>query len=254
MFRSLSLVSLILVLAFTSSCFQRGTVSSNSQPISFDDWNELLQKHVSAQGNVDYQGFKDDSPQLNSFLTKLKAHHPNDKNWSEAEQIAYWINAYNAFTVKLIVDNYPLKSIKEIGGSIPFVNTSWDIKFFEIEKNLYDLNDIEHGILRKKYVEPRIHFAVNCASVSCPRLLNEAFVPERLEEQLTQVATSFINNETKNLITPQKASLSKIFSWFSGDFEKTHDNITAFINQYSKVKITDQTKIEYMDYDWNLNE
>lgn len=249
--------NLALLLFLTALLFQNCGVKnykSNSNPVSHDQWDQLLHKHVATDGGVNYQGFLQDSVALNSYLALLSTAHPNAKNWTRDEQIAYWINAYNAFTVKLIVDEYPVNSIKDIKNGIPFVNTVWDIKFIKIEKAEYDLNNIEHGILRPKYDEPRVHFALNCASYSCPRLRNEAYVAERLEEQLSDQARLFLADQRKNVITdPSRVQLSKIFNWFSGDFTKGKQTLVGFINQYSPVQLTDDTEIEYMDYDWRLN-
>lgn len=181
--------------------------------------------------------------------------NPPQGNWSRNDQLAYWINAYNAYTIQLIIRNYPLKSIKDIGSKIkiPFVNTPWDIKFIRIGNKTYDLNNIEHDILRKKFNEPRIHFAIVCASVSCPKLLNEAYVGTRLNDQLAAQAREFINDPTRNKITPGKAELSPIFSWFKGDFTKK-GSLQDFINQYATTKITAKTSLSNLDYNWNLNE
>ena len=226
---------------------------SDSNPVSHEIWNGLVQKHASKDGKVDYKGFIQDSVSFNNYLAILKNNHPNDKIWSEAEQLAYWINAYNAFTVKLIIDNYPLKSIKDIKKGLPFINSVWDIKFIKIEGATYDLNNIEHSILRAKYNEPRIHFAINCASFSCPNLRPEAFTAEHLEEQLTEQAKSFLNDPSKNKITEEKAEISSIFSWFKKDFVK-EGTLIEYLNKYAPVKINSDTKIDYLDYDWSLNE
>ncbi|WP_109618035.1 DUF547 domain-containing protein [Sediminitomix flava] len=229
-------------------------VQSDSNPISHEKWTALLKKHVNAKGDVDYKGFKNDSKAFDEYLKLLSTNHPNKLNWSEEERLVYWINAYNAFTVKLIIDNYPLKSIKDITAvNIPLVKSPWDIKFIEIEGEKYDLNNIEHQILRKKFSEPRIHFAVNCASVSCPILRNEAYEAERVEEQLQEQAELFINDAKRNKIASNEVEISKIFSWFSGDFEQ-NGTVIDFINRYSKTKIEDEAKVKYLDYNWNLNE
>ena len=226
---------------------------SNSRPISHEIWNNLTQKHVSESGQVNYMGFLEDSITLNSYLDLLSQNHPNKKNWSRDQQLAYWINAYNAFTVKLIVDNYPVKSIKDIKKGIPFVNSVWDIKFIKIENATYDLNNIEHGIVRKQFDDPRIHVALNCASVSCPKLRNEAFTSEQLEKQLDNQMKYFINNPMKNKITSNELQLSKIMKWYKGDFTKK-ENLIDLLNRYSDVQIGTNVKISYLDYDWNLNE
>ena len=118
-----------------------------------------MQDHVDDEGWVNYNGFIQDSLKLDNYLTLISNNHPNNKNWSKEERFAYWINAYNAFTVKLIVDNYPTESIKDVKSGLPFVNSVWDIKFINIEGNEYDLNNIEHGIIRPKFNDPRAHFA-----------------------------------------------------------------------------------------------
>ena len=217
--------------------------------VSHEKWNTLLKKHVSASsGMVNYEGFKTDRESLNSYLNLLKNNHPKS-SWSKNQQMAYWINAYNAFTVDLILRNYPLKSINDIskGGKKP-----WDIAFIKIGDKTYTLNDIEHKILRPKFQDPRIHFAVNCASISCPLLLNEAFTEQNLEEKLQQQAKRFINDKSRNKISSSSAQLSKIFEWFKGDFEK-NGSIIDFLNKYSNTKITPKAKITYLNYNWNLN-
>lgn len=241
-----------LFLAFVNNGCKVKDYSSTAKPIQHDLWDSLLQKHVSADGQVSYKGFIQDSVQFNQYLELLSNHHPNAKNWSREERMAYWINAYNAFTVKLIVDNYPTPGIKEIKSGIPFVNTVWDIKFIKIEDAEYDLNNIEHGILRPKFKDPRIHFAVNCASISCPKLLNRAYTAEKLDEQLDQAARDFLSDPTRNIIREDEARLSKIFSWYRIDFNKG-GTLIEYINQYAPVKTQKDAKISYLDYNWSLN-
>ncbi|MBF2709610.1 DUF547 domain-containing protein [Flavobacterium soyangense] len=212
--------------------------------INHSKWNELLQKHVSSKGNVDYKGFKKDALALQSYLDLLAKNTP-EKSWSKNAVLAYWINAYNAFTVKLILDNYPIKSIKKINGP-------WDKEFFALGGKKYSLGEIEHKILRKMN-EPRIHFAINCASFSCPNLANEAYTEAELEKQLSRAAKSFLNDASKNAISANKAELSQIFDWFSDDFKK-NGTLIDFINKYSLVKMDDNAKISFKDYNWNLNE
>jgi len=216
-------------------------------------FSNLLKKHVSPAGNVNYKGFIQDSTQLNQYLKLLSTHHP-DNTWSRNDQLAYWINAYNAYTIQLIIRNYPLKSIKDIGSliKIPFINSPWDIKFIRIGSQTYDLNNIEHDILRTKFQEPRIHFAIVCASVSCPRLLNQAYEGATVNVQLEAQARSFINDPSRNKLSANQVQLSSIFNWFKGDFTKNGDLI-SFINKYAKVKVNLNARISYLDYNWNLN-
>jgi hypothetical protein len=226
---------------------------SDSLPVSHHLWDSLLQEHVSSEGWVDYNGFRRDSIQLNRYLNTLGRHHPNQENWSREAQIAYWINAYNAFTVSLVAENFPVRSIKDIRKGLSFVNSVWDIKFIEIEDRTYDLNNIEHKILRRQFDEPRIHFAINCASVSCPKLNNRAYKAEKLNEQLDQAAISFLNDPLRNRVSYNRLELSRIFSWFKGDFTENGMTLTEFVNQYIDPPISPDTKIDFLEYDWSLN-
>ena len=207
-------------------------------------WDELLKKHVSEDGKVNYYGFKKDKKELNIYIDSLTT-QSEVENFNENEKLAFWINAYNALTVDLILKNYPLKSIKDI-------KKPWDQRLWKFGDKWFNLNDIEHKILRKMN-EPRIHFAIVCASISCPNLLNEAFIAENLEEQLNKVTKSFLEDKTKNVITQKKLQLSKIFKWFAKDF-KVDGSLIDFLNLYSTLEISDKAKINYLDYDWGLNE
>jgi len=241
----------LAILFLYSSCAVK-QYHSTSLPVSHEIWNTLLQKHVSESGHVSYKGILADSLQFNQYIGQLQKSHPNKKNWTKDERLAYWLNAYNAFTVKLIIDNYPVSSIKDIKNGIPFVNTVWDIKFIKIEGATYDLNNIEHGIIRKQFDEPRIHFAANCAAISCHRLRNEAFMANRLDEQLSDEARYFMANQFKNKMQPDQLQLSKIFKWYKGDFPKGKKFID-FLNLYAPVEINKDATIEYLDYEWPLN-
>lgn len=229
------------------------STQANASIHSHAIWDALTKKHVSSDGFVDYKGFMNDKAQLNSYLEQLSSNHPKD-TWSSDERKAYWINAYNAFTIKLVIDNYPIKSIKDLGGAIYKVNSPWDIKFITIEGKKYDLNNIEHSILRKQWSDPRIHAAINCASISCPALMRGAYVASKLEAQLDAQMKRFINDKTKNVITKDKVTLSKIFKWFGGDFKHDSPSIIDYLNKYAAVKITDSASITYSEYDWNLND
>jgi hypothetical protein len=251
------MIKYIVLLLFISlmSCAKNGNtvadfayssnseISDNATIIDHQEWNTLLQKHVSSTGSVDYLGFKNDMVTFQSYLDILANNLPK-KSWSKKATLAYWINAYNAFTVKLILDNYPVKSIKDI-------KNPWDQKFFILETRAYSLGEIEHEILRRMD-EPRIHFAINCASYSCPNLLNEAYTESKIEKQLEHSAISFINDKTKNSMTKDQIEISKIFDWFSSDFKKG-GSLIDFLNKYSTVKINANAKIKFKDYNWDLN-
>ncbi len=243
-------LSLILFSCQSSVPGMAGTI-----PPSHKTWNELLKANVSTDGSVDYRGFVEEKAKLNTYLKSLSENAPDRKTWSKDEQLAYWINAYNAFTVKLIVDNYPVESIKDLGPKlkIPLIKDVWHYKFFEIGGQESSLDEIEHSILRKEFEEPRIHFAINCASVSCPPLLNEAFEADIIDAQLEKVAKRFINDSSRNKISPGAVQISSIFSWFKGDFTK-NGSLIDFLNKYSTTKINSKAKVSFLDYDWNLNE
>ncbi|GAA4346147.1 DUF547 domain-containing protein [Hymenobacter saemangeumensis] len=224
-------------------------------PVDHRVFDRLLKKHVNAEGRVNYKGFKAEQEEFNKYLSLLSK-NPPAASWSKNEQMAYWINAYNAYTIRLILDHYPLKSIKDIGPKIqvPFVNTPWAKKFFTIGGEEMSLDNIEHGTLRKKYNDPRIHFALVCASISCPRLRNEAYTAEQLDRQLDEQGRDFLSNASKNKVGKDKALLSKYFDWYKGDWEKNGQNVVSWVNKYSPTKIDKNTKIGYLDYNWKLNE
>lgn len=247
--------SFLYLLLILSSCQSPVVGMVGSTPPSHQLWNELLKSNVKSDGRVDYKGFIREKPKLEKYLKLLSENAPDRNTWSKNEQLAYWINVYNAFTVKLIVDYYPTKSIRDLGPriKIPLIKDVWHYKFFKIAGVDMSLDEVEHSILRKEFEEPRIHFAINCASVSCPPLLNEAFVAVNLENQLMRVTTTFINDPSRNKISSQSAQLSSIFSWFKGDFTKK-GTLIEFINRYSKVKISPKARITFMAYNWNLNE
>ena len=215
--------------------------------INFDHsaFNTLLQKYVTKLGAVNYAGFKG-NPVFDAYLEKLSTNPPRD-TWPKKERMAYWINAYNAYTIKLIVDNMPLKSIKDI-------SSPWKKKFFQIDGQDYDLNTIEHGILRKQFDDPRIHFAINCASASCPKLLNMSYEARKLEIQLEKAAKVFVNDPFRNNIGANEVAISKIFDWFKGDFTKKDRTIIQYLNKYANTVIAESTKVKYKDYSWELND
>jgi len=244
---------------FTSYKFMKGSaveypalIAKEGPPISHQAWDDLLSTYVKQNGDVDYASWAKDRESLEAYLNLLQDHGPSH-TWTRAEQMAYWINAYNAFTIEIILRHYPLSSIKDIGGNYTFVNSVWDLKFFKIAGQEMDLNTIEHRILRQEFGDPRIHFAINCASFSCPRLRNEAYTPERLEDQLEDQARYLINNPRKNRISEDRVELSMIFKWYEVDFEEELP-LKAYINRYASLPLKEENDIEYIDYDWSLNE
>lgn len=218
---------------------------SEHKPEVFDHskWNTLLKRHVSENGNVNYKGFKTDRSELATYINALAQNRPNE-DWRRDDILAYWINAYNALTIDLIIKNFPIKSIKAI-------KDPWHQRLWQFGDKWINLNGIEHDILRVMD-EPRIHFAIVCASVSCPKLQNEAFTATDLEVQLSKATATFLNDRSRNEISKDLIILSKIFKWFSKDFER-NGTVIDFLNTYSDIAISQSAKIEYKDYNWELN-
>jgi len=213
-------------------------------PLSHDQWDQLLKKYVSPSGKVNYKAFKSENAKLDTYLKYLNDNSIQD-TWSKAKKMAYWINAYNAFTIKLIVDNYPVSSITKLHGGKP-----WDAKWINLGDKTYTLNNIENDILRPKYKDARIHFAVNCAAQSCPPIINKAWTEGNLNQLLEKQAKAFINNSKFNSISANEIEISKIFEWYAVDF----GNIIDYLNKYSTTKINKNAKVKYKEYDWALNE
>lgn len=221
------------------------TTANSAVNVDHSAWDKLLKKHVNSQGMVDYKGFKNDSAELDKYLDFLSKQNPSN-DWSVQELLAYYINIYNAGTVKLIVENYPVKSIKDIDGN-------WTKGRVSIGKKELSLGGIENGILRKMN-EPRIHFTINCASISCPKLMNEAYTAGKINEQLDRATREFINSD-KNEISASNPKVSSIFDWYQKDYKiNDKQDVIGFINQYSKIKINPSATLMYKDYDWNLND
>jgi hypothetical protein len=220
------------------------TIVASNEIFDHTTWNALLQKHVSDQGNVNYKALKIDRKILTNYIRSLAENTPKE-TWTKEDKLAYWINAYNALTVDLILRNYPIKSIKDI-------DDRWELRLWKLGEKWYNLEDIEHEILRKMN-EPRIHFAIVCASFSCPKLLNKAYTASNLDAQLTQATKDFLSDSKRNSISKDHLELSKIFQWFSKDF-KQNGSLIDFLNQYSDIEISQNAKKRYKDCNWDLNE
>lgn len=220
------------------------SASTFAQNFDYKKTTAFLGKYVTEKGNVNYDKIKTNKAELDAIIKQFEAKQPTDK-WTKNEKLAYYINAYNVFTLKVVIDNYPTKSIKDI-------DNAWDKKIVTSGKTKISLSDVEHKILRKMN-EPRIHFAINCASFSCPNLLNEAYLPETLNKQLEAVTKAFINDKTKNVLAVNEIKISEIFNWFGGDFKTKKTTLIDFINKYSNTKIDKKAKVKFLDYNWNLN-
>lgn len=224
--------------------FSKKIEAGNLDEVSHELFNTLLQKYVTPTGAVNYKGLKSEKKTLEQYIAELAKQIP-DNSWSKKASLAYWINAYNAFTLKLIIDNYPVKSIMNLNGGKP-----WDVKWIVLDGKKYSLNNIENDIIRPKYKDARIHFAVNCAAISCPPLANVAFNESNIDELLDSRTKNFINSKSNDLTNAKRIKLSNIFDWYKADF----GDIAAFLNKYSKDKIEKNASINYNDYNWALNE
>ena len=245
----------LILLMTLISCGLKKIYQKGTEPISHELWNQVLINYVDVSGKVNYQGLKEDPKILLDYLELLCTNRPNEELWDERELLAYWINLYNAFTIKLIIDHYPIKSIKNIGSrvQIPYLNSPWDIEFIDFGNEKMSLNYVEHQILRKFFEEPRIHFAINCASISCPNLRREAYVAFKIDAQLSDQTQKFLQDSSKNIITSNSLHLSKIFQWYSGDFNK-NQTLYENLSIWSGVSINDLATKQFMDYNWSLNE
>lgn len=238
-------------------------------------WTALLSRHVvllrgGQASQVRYAGFAAERAALKAYLDSLSAvPEATFRGWGKPAQQAFLINAYNAFTIELILTRYPeLRSIKDLGS---LFSSPWKPKWVPLLGRRVSLDDIEHGLLRARgvYDEPRVHFAVNCASIGCPMLREEAFTAERLPAQLQQQAERFMADRTRNRWNAARGrlELSKIFDWFGEDFALGHQGIRslkAFAGQHAD-RLADAPAdrdrlragdfdIAFLDYDWALND
>ncbi len=238
-------------------------------------WTTLLKKHVVLLRNgqasqVRYAGFAADRDALKAYLASLSAVPKTSfDGWSKPQQMAFLINAYNAWTIELILTKYPdLKSIKDLGS---FLNSPWKQKLATLLGTTMTLDNIEHDTLRKRgaYDDPRIHFAVNCASIGCPMLREEAFVGDRLDAQLAEQAKRFMSDRTRNRYDAgkQRLEVSKIFDWYGDDFKLGHkgiDSLESFLATHADQLAdvpgdrdsvrTKKVAITHLEYDWALND
>ncbi|MBT8281450.1 MAG: DUF547 domain-containing protein [Muriicola sp.] len=228
---------------FFASPQSRNTLQSGDE-LDHSAWTKLLQENVTKEGFVDYPGFMKKKAELEAYLNYLGNNEPSARE-SKSEKLAFYINLYNAATVHLILENYPLKSIKDI-------DNPWGEKRIRLGSDRVSLSKIEFGILRKMN-EPRIHFAINCASYSCPKLMETAFTARGIELQLQQATMGFINDNSKNRISKEEVQLSPIFKWYRGDFTQ-NSSLIEYLQPFTRIDLQENTKLSYLPYDWSLNE
>lgn len=235
-------------------------------------WDKLVSRHAqwSANGttsSVDYAGFAKNSKSLDGYLDSLsKIDQGTFQAWNKNDREAFLINAYNAATIKLILTRYPdLKSIKDLGG---LFSSPWKKEFVDLLGQRRSLDTIEHELLRgaSDYSDPRIHFAVNCASIGCPALRPEAYVGTKLRNQLQDQTDRFLKDHGRNRLASDGKSVqvSKIFDWYADDFDAHADGVGAFLADHADALGLDAAKaqmlregklsIDFTDYDWSLND
>ena len=220
---------------------------------SIDILAKVLKKHVK-EGLVDYSGLKSSPGQLNEFLDKTSSVTRQSFNrWDKNKQLAFLINLYNASTLALVQENYPVKSIKDIAGS---AGGPWEQPVVNLFGENITLNSLESEVIRKNYQEPRVHFALVCAALGCPVLINKPYEPQILDEQLELQTQAFLGDITKNSIDVNKEliMLSPIFSWYKEDFIAVSGSVIGFVNPYFGNQANTGFAIEYTEYDWTLND
>ena len=233
-------------------------------------WDALLKKHVRwlpdhKQSRVAYAGMAADRGQLAAVLDAFSALTPADfAAFSRTQQMGFLINAYNAFTIELVLTEYPkLKSIKDV----VFIGSPWKKSFYRLLGEQRNLDWIEHEQLRPRYGDPRIHTAIVCASIGCPALKPDAYTAERLDEQLEDSMRRFLGDRTRNRASAGKLEVSSIFKWFREDFEKGHQGFRKLADVFARyaVQLSDVLAVqeqlkaekltpEFLDYDWSLND
>jgi hypothetical protein len=230
--------------------------------IDHEAWNGFLARHLVAAPDgstgLRYAAVgADDRAVLDGYIKVLSA--TAISRHARAEQLAYWINLYNALTVRVVLEHYPVASIKDIKLSSGFLASGpWDAKLITIEGEEISLNDIEHRIIRPIWRDPRVHYALNCASIGCPNLAGEAYTAASLDDRLNRAAAAFINSPRGIRINGGQVTASRIYDWFYGDFGGTDDavfrHILRFASPELRAALAPIGKITDVAYDWRLND
>ena len=215
-------------------------------------FTELLKDVVVVDGyqsRVRYSQLENRQTQLEAYLAQLASVSQQQFDAFEPDQqLAFLINTYNAYQLKQVIDHYPIESIKDVGS---FFSSPWSKEFFTLFGQPASLDHVEHGLIRTIFTEPRIHFAVNCASISCPPLMPEAFVADRLDTQLETATFNFLMDVDANRLEGNTLYVSKIFDWYEQDFPQ---GVIPFVAKYRPEWIKNgEPDLGYTGYDWNLN-
>lgn len=251
-----SFISILFIATLNAACIngkpktddQISTEENTSLSINHNQFDALLKKYVASNGVVNYTGFKNQKAELQSYLKYLSS--IKISSLSKNEQLAFWINAYNAATIDQILRNYPVSSILKIdGGKV------WDQTLpYRFNNESLSLNDIEKKkLLGNDLFDARVHFALNCAAKSCPPLINRAYTATNVQDYLTLNTKAALANKNYNVVDAKNTSLSKLFDWYKADFVNAEGSVVNFVNKYSAKKISDKTQISYLEYNWDLN-
>ncbi|MEM1162321.1 MAG: DUF547 domain-containing protein [Pseudomonadota bacterium] len=236
--------------------------AGNRATIDHADWSALLAKHVK-QGSdgvarVSYSAFNDaDRQSLKGYIARLAG--TKIDGYARGEQMAYWINLYNAVTIDVILDNMPVETIRDIDISPGLLaDGPWGKKLVSVQGEELSLNDIEHRILRPIWQDPRIHYGVNCASIGCPDLRASAYTGSGIDAELDAAARAYVNHPRGVTIAGGSVTVSSIYDWFIDDFGGDEAGVLAHLRQYAnpdlQAKLTGITSIEDSAYDWDLND
>jgi hypothetical protein len=273
-------IVLTVFLIVLLTAYMAGFAMGQEESFSYEDYASVLKAYVDDNGMVDYKGLKTNRDKLDNFVVALSLLSAQVfEKWDKKAQTAFWINAYNALTLKVIIDHYPIKasfvtSLVYPKNSIRQISGVWDTITFQVMGKPMTLDEIEHGQLRKHYNEPRIHMAIVCAAMGCPPLRNEPYTGDRLDSQLDDEAQRFLANPEKFHVDPEKKTifLSPVFQWFGKDFIPSYNPsgksgkysaqqraVLNFISKYldseTKAFMSEENfEIQFLKYDWSLNE
>ncbi|MCA8829130.1 DUF547 domain-containing protein [Hymenobacter pini] len=239
----------VLLLPLLAAAEDNNTLQRLQEP-----WSELLHRHVTTDGRMNYEGLLDDEDRLLAYLQSLRKVKPDPTAWSATDTEAFWLNTYNAAATYLVLQYYPVASINDIrvkvlGGT----KSPWEAPVVNVGGQMYSLNQIEREMLRNQFHDPRAHFGLMYGAASGPALLAEAYDGQRLDQQLDQQARRFLNDPILNQLTPQHVQLSGLFEAYSAEFG-TEEQLLTFINRYARVPVLLTAKVEYLSFSWALND
>ena len=251
----LSLCSILFLYHFRVETDSRTHRPAEGTVFSHELFDEVLQEHVDEMGQVNYTKLKANSEKFEAYLDLLAFAKPEELSYNE--QLAFWVNAYNALVIKGVVDRYPITSVRKVKR---FNGFFYRLKF-HVAGKMYTPNQIEHDIIRREFVDPRVHFVLVCASSSCPPISNRAYTADTIEEGLETATFNFILNPKQVRIdrANRYLYLSKIFKWYDEDFKEGYDGVVDFLSDYLSSEDTEflastAVKLRYLDYDWTLND